>query len=155
MTTTLPRPRTSSVGQGVSRVDAIAKVTGQARYAGEFPLDELAFGWLVTSTIARGTISSIDHASAYAQPGVLAVFDHANAERLADAGDATLLQLQDDQVWHWGQVVALVVAETSEQARAGAEALLVRYDQHQHDVQLSVDHPRHLHARKGESCLSG
>ncbi|MEO6702456.1 MAG: xanthine dehydrogenase family protein molybdopterin-binding subunit [Jatrophihabitantaceae bacterium] len=141
---TLSRPAatTRTVGTWLSRVDAIAKVTGQARYAGEFPLDDLAFGWLVTATVARGSIASIDHASAYAQYGVLAVIDHTNAERLTDPGDATLLQLQDDQVRHWGQVVAMVIAETSEQARSGAEALVVRYQQQEHDVLLAVDHPR-------------
>ncbi len=147
MTSTLDRAtatassRTASVGTSHGRVDAIAKVTGAARYSGEIPLDGLCYGWVVQSTIARGTVAAVDRAGALDMPGVLAVFDHDNAERLRPAGDAELLVLQNDTVHYRGQIVALVVAETLEAARAGAEALVVHYDEQPHDVVFRGDHP--------------
>jgi xanthine dehydrogenase YagR molybdenum-binding subunit len=143
MTSTLSATegRRSLIGQGISRVDALAKVTGQARYAAEYPLDGLVYGWIVQSTIARGSVDRIDSAPVLAMPGVLAVIDHNNAPRLSDAGEPDLLILQDDRVHYRGQVVALVVAESLEQARAGAQALQVHCTATEHDVMLRCDHP--------------
>jgi xanthine dehydrogenase YagR molybdenum-binding subunit len=132
---------TRSVGAGVARIEGREKVTGRARYAGEYPLEELAFGWVVQSRIARGRIRAIDTDAALAMPGVLAVLHHRNAPKLADPGDATLLLFQSDRVHHHGAVVALVVAATSEQAREAAEALPVEYDPEPHDVAFSAGHP--------------
>ncbi|MBA2699934.1 MAG: xanthine dehydrogenase family protein molybdopterin-binding subunit, partial [Nocardioidaceae bacterium] len=131
-----------SVGTSTTRVEAFDKVTGTARYAGEHPLNELAHGVVVMSTIGRGRIVSVDSDHILAMPGVLEVLHHGNAPRLQDAGDATLLLLQADTVPHHGAVVALVVASTLEQARAGAEALVVRYDVESHDVGFAIDHPK-------------
>jgi xanthine dehydrogenase YagR molybdenum-binding subunit len=128
----------------MARLEGRAKVTGEARYAGEIPLPELAFGWVVPARIARGRITSIDVDPVLAMPGVLAVLHHGNAPRLADAGDATLLVLQSGRVHHHGQAVALVVAATSEQARAAAEALqtgYIDYEAEPHDVGLHSEHP--------------
>ncbi|HEY2043197.1 MAG TPA: xanthine dehydrogenase family protein molybdopterin-binding subunit [Jatrophihabitans sp.] len=143
MTTTLNAPpsSTASVGSALTRVDAVAKVSGQARYAGEHPLDDLAYGWVAQSTIARGRITAVEADPIAAMPGVIAVLDHHNAARLSDAGDAELLIMQDDQVHYRGQIVALVLAETLEQARAGAEALHVGYAPAEHDVMFRADHP--------------
>ncbi|MCW2903766.1 MAG: xanthine dehydrogenase [Streptosporangiaceae bacterium] len=133
---------TRSVGAGVARLEGRDKVTGQARYAGEHPLADLAFGWVVQAPVARGRIRSIDAGEVLSMPGVLAVLHHGNAPELAGAGDATLLLLQSDRVHHHGAVVALVVAKTSEQACAGAEALQVEYDLERHDAGFSADHPQ-------------
>ncbi|CAN5383828.1 xanthine dehydrogenase family protein molybdopterin-binding subunit [soil metagenome] len=130
-----------STGQPIGRVDALVKVTGQARYAGEYPLDGLAHGWIAQSSIARGRVIAVDSEPVLAMPGVLAVIDHTNAPTLGDAGDPELLLLQGDQVHYRGQVVALVVAETLEQARAGARALHISYAADDHDVQFRTDHP--------------
>ncbi|MEJ7690326.1 MAG: hypothetical protein WKF76_07770 [Nocardioidaceae bacterium] len=86
----------ASVGTSTTRVEALDKVTGAARYAGEYPLDELAHGVVVTSTIGRGRVVDVDADAVLALPGVLGVLHHGNAPRLAEAGDATLLLLQDD-----------------------------------------------------------
>src|SRR5262249_48363455 len=123
------------------------KVTGAARYAGEIlPPAELAHGWLVTSTVARGRIRSIDAEAVLEMPGVLAVLDHENAPRLTPGAgilgpDAAPQILQDDRVPNAGWPVALVVAETSEQAREAAEALVVIYDEEPHDVAFAAGHP--------------
>ncbi|ARF58822.1 xanthine dehydrogenase family protein molybdopterin-binding subunit [Streptomyces gilvosporeus] len=132
---------TGAVGTARTRVEGLAKVTGAARYAGEIPYAELAHGWLVLSTIARGRIRSVDAAPVQEMPGVLAVLHHGNAPRV-DADyvgmlgkpDPTLAVFQHDRVPSVGWPVALVVAETSEQAREAAEALVVHYDEDPHDV---------------------
>ncbi len=132
---------TVTVGRPVSRIEGAAKVTGQARYAAEFPLARLAYGWAVQSTIARGRVHSIDTEAVLGMPGVLGVITHVNALPLQVVDDGELLVLQDRQVHYRGQIVALVVATALEQARAGADALPVRYQAEPHDVLLSADHP--------------
>jgi xanthine dehydrogenase YagR molybdenum-binding subunit len=137
---------TNAVGTPHARVEGRAKVTGEARYAGDIPFAELAHGWLVLSTVARGRIRSIDTGPVLAMSGVLSVLHHENAPRLTPGvglmgPDPSTLLLQDDRVPYRGWPVALVVAETSEQARAAAEALVVTYDEEPHDVVFAADHP--------------
>jgi xanthine dehydrogenase YagR molybdenum-binding subunit len=147
MTTPAAPPRTpASVGDPRTRLEGRAKVSGEARYAADIPFAELAHGWLVTSTIARGRIRSVEADAVLALPGVLAVLHHGNALRLVEGAgllgpDANLQLLQDDRVPHVGWPVALVVAETQEQARAAADALVVTYDEEPHDVTFRADHP--------------
>lgn len=137
----------SAVGVARTRVEGPAKVTGRARYAADEPVEDVVFGSIVTSTIARGRIRHIDVDAVRHLPGVLGVVDHTNAPRLnPEAGmffgpDGGLLLLQDDAVPHAGRVIALVVAETLEQARAAAEALPVTYDEQPHDTHFSSGHP--------------
>ncbi|MCW7941536.1 oxidoreductase [Streptomyces hygroscopicus] len=134
-----------SVGTAHTRVEGRDKVTGAARYAGEIPFAELAHGWLVLSTVARGRISSVQDASVLGMPGVLAVLHHRNAPPvetdyiglLGVRPDPTAAVFQHDRVPHVGWPVALVVAETSEQAREAAEALVVHYEEEPHDVAFS------------------
>ncbi|MFJ9818466.1 xanthine dehydrogenase family protein molybdopterin-binding subunit [Streptomyces sp. NPDC101151] len=148
VTTGTPTP-TPSVGTAHTRVEGRDKVTGAARYAGEVPFDGLAHGWLVLSTVARGRIRGIDAAAALDMPGVLAVLDHRNAPRvetdyaglMGSKPDPTCAVFQHDRVPHLGWPVALVVAETSEQAREAAEALVVEYEQEPHDVGFKGEHP--------------
>ncbi|MFF9091101.1 xanthine dehydrogenase family protein molybdopterin-binding subunit [Streptomyces sp. NPDC014991] len=138
-----------SVGTGHTRVEGRAKVTGAARYAGEVPFADLAHGWLVLSTVARGRIRALDTEPVLAMPGVLAVLDHRNALRLETdytglmgmRPDPTCAVFQHDRVPHRGWPVALVVAETSEQAREAAEALVVHYEQEPHDVEFTGERP--------------
>ncbi len=131
----------SAIGQEMPRREARLKVTGQARYAAEIPLPDLVHGWVAQSQIAHGRIVAMDVDGVSAMPGVLAVVHHGNAVRLADPGDATLLVLQDDRIHHRGAIVALVVATTPEQARAGAEALRIEYETLPHDVTFTAEHP--------------
>jgi xanthine dehydrogenase YagR molybdenum-binding subunit len=138
MTTTLEQ----SVGAPVARIEGVAKVCGQARYAAEYPLPGLAYGSVVASRIARGRIRRVDADAALGMPGVLAVLDYRSAPRLRDIGDNEAMQFQDDVVHYRGQAVALVVAQTLEQARAAADALPVEYDAEPHDVLLSASHPK-------------
>ena len=125
------------VGQPIDRVDGRVKVTGAARYAVEWPHERTAYAALVGSTIASGRIRSIDTSEASRAPGVLHVMTHENAPKLKPVvtnpaeGDAAgrRVPLQSPEVYYCGQYVALVVAETIEQARRGAELIRVTYDE--------------------------
>ncbi|MFE0684395.1 xanthine dehydrogenase family protein molybdopterin-binding subunit [Streptomyces sp. NPDC058961] len=149
MTTTTGTPvTTGAVGTAHSRVEGRDKVTGAARYAGEIPFADLAHGWMVASTVARGRILAVEDAPVLAMPGVLAVLHHGNAPRvdaefIGQLGqpDPVMAAFQHDRVPFVGWPVALVVAETSEQAREAAEALVVRYDTGPHDVAFYPDRP--------------
>ncbi|MFH8796825.1 xanthine dehydrogenase family protein molybdopterin-binding subunit [Streptomyces sp. NPDC017941] len=138
---------TGAVGTARTRVEGLDKVTGAARYAAEVPFTELAHGWIVVSTVARGRVRSLDDALVREMPGVLAVLHHGNAPRLQEGfvgmmgPDPVAEILQRDRVPHVGWPVALVVAETSEQAREAAEALVVEYDTEPHDVAFDPQHP--------------
>jgi xanthine dehydrogenase YagR molybdenum-binding subunit len=123
------------IGEPLNRVDGRLKVTGGARYSAEWPFDGLAYGVVVGSTIARGTIQTIDTAAACAAPGVLEVLTADNAPRLPDEGRAgiapmvgrelSLLQTRD--VRYNGEPIALVVAETFEQATYAASLVRAAY----------------------------
>ena len=137
-----------AVGTAHTRVEGRDKVTGAARYAGDIPFTDLAYGWLVVSTVARGRIRSVDDTPVLAMPGVLAVLHHGNAPRLETeyttmlgTPDPTVHLFQDDRVPCAGWPVALVVAERPEQAREAAEALVVAYDEEPHDTAFRAGHP--------------
>ncbi|MDX3630562.1 xanthine dehydrogenase family protein molybdopterin-binding subunit [Streptomyces europaeiscabiei] len=147
--TTAPTAHQGAVGTAYTRVEGRDKVTGAARYAGEIPFAGLVHGWLALSTVARGRIRAIESADVLAMPGVLAVLTHENAPRVTTdytglmgmTPDPTIAVFQHDRVPHLGWPVALVVAETSEQAREAAEALVVHYEQEPHDIAFAADHP--------------
>ncbi|MET9494211.1 xanthine dehydrogenase family protein molybdopterin-binding subunit [Streptomyces sp. NPDC006552] len=137
-----------AIGVAHTRIEGVEKVTGAAKYAAEVPFAELAHGWLVLSPVARGRIRSIDEEAVRALPGVLTVLHHKNAPRVNDdvvgalgRPDPIVQVFQHDRVPHAGWPVALVVAETSEQAREAAEALVVEYDEEPHDVSFSAGRP--------------
>jgi xanthine dehydrogenase YagR molybdenum-binding subunit len=126
------------VGTPTSRLDGPLKVKGQARFSAEIVMDGMAYAALVYSTIPKGRIVAFDTAAADAAPGVVLVMTYHNAPRMkripyfmqvpkSAAGD-NLPVLQDDQV-HWnGQPVALVLAETQEQADYAKSLVKVRYE---------------------------
>lgn len=95
----------------------------------------------VPATIARGRVDAVHADEVLALPGVHAVLTHHNAPRLKEPDDPILAVLQDGRVPHRGWPVALVVADTPEGARAGAEALRITYETDGHDVLLTEDHP--------------
>ena len=135
---TMPPPSTIPNAQPHTRVDGWLKVTGQARYAAEYRFPGLTYGVLVQSTLAKGRIADIDTADAAHVPGVVGILTHSNMPRLAPPPDdeigqgkpgETYVPLQDDAV-HWsGQHVAVVVAETLEQAQYAASLVRVRYEE--------------------------
>jgi xanthine dehydrogenase YagR molybdenum-binding subunit len=129
------------VGAGVDRIDGPAKVRGTVPYAYEHhgadePVTYLA---AVQSTVNRGRITRIDGSRALAMPGVLVVLTHENALRLSADLSTDLGVLQTPDVHYQGQVVAVIVAETPEVARAAVGAVEVGYDAQPPDVRLSAD----------------
>ncbi len=148
-TKTTSMERKSVVGTAHTRVEGRDKVTGAARYAGDVPFAELAHGWLVLSTVAKGRVRSVETAPVLRMAGVLTVLHHGNAPRvernftgmMGVPPDPTTALFQDDRVPHRGWPVALVVAETPEQAREAAEALVVTYEEEPHDIAFSGDRP--------------
>src|SRR3954447_12741377 len=127
---------TEIIGKPVSRVDGRLKVTGTATYAAEFNVPGQAHGAIVRSTVANGRIASIDSAAAERAPGVAAVVTHLNAPKLPYRPHKGLVDpevgerlhvLQDDRVSHQGQPIALVVAETVEQAQHAVALVRVTY----------------------------
>src|SRR5688572_29162750 len=134
------------IGKEMSRVDGVAKVTGQAKYAAEFRAPRLAYGFIVQGTVAKGAISSIDTREAEAAPGVVRVFTHLNASKLGSEGEQDLASkaLQSDRVVFNGQLVALVVGETFEQARYAARLVRVTYapEPHATDTDALLEYAR-------------
>ncbi|HEY0513083.1 MAG TPA: xanthine dehydrogenase family protein molybdopterin-binding subunit [Thermoanaerobaculia bacterium] len=132
--------RSGAVGKPIDRVDGRRKIAGAAKYAAEFRHGRLTHAVLVQSTIAKGRIASIDAAAARRSPGVLAVISHENALKLKKAPGGAKAQptasgklgddrlpFSDDVIHYAGQHVALVVAETLDQARHAASLVKVRY----------------------------
>ncbi|MER6509846.1 xanthine dehydrogenase family protein molybdopterin-binding subunit [Nonomuraea sp. NPDC001636] len=138
---------TNAVGAARPRIEGRAKVTGAALYAADVPVPGLAFGVVVLATVSRGRVRDVGVCAVQGMPGVLGVIDHRNAPRLDPAAggffgpDGQLQLLQDEVIPFAGRPVALVVAETLEQARAAAEALPVIYDEEPHDTAFTADHP--------------
>jgi len=125
----------------VNRVEGRDKVTGQARYAYEYWAQSAAYVYPVQSSIARGWIRSIDAAAALAMPGVLAVLSSDDPPELGPDASPELALFQTHDVAYHGQIVAAVVAETLETARAAERELRISYQDEPHDVLLRPDHP--------------
>ncbi|HEV2802297.1 MAG TPA: xanthine dehydrogenase family protein molybdopterin-binding subunit [Pyrinomonadaceae bacterium] len=133
------------IGKEMSRVDGVAKVTGRAKYAAEFRAPNLAYGFIVLGSVAKGRIKEIDTREAERAPGVVRVFTHLNAPRLGpkasheqapprarEEQDKSFRALQSDRIYFNIQPVALVVAETYEQARYAARLVNVTYNAEKH-----------------------
>jgi xanthine dehydrogenase YagR molybdenum-binding subunit len=129
------------VGAGIDRIDGPAKVRGTAPYAYEHHGSDAEVTYLaaVQSIVNRGRITRIDASAAEALPGVLAVLTHENAPRLSGALASDLPVLQSPDVHYQGAVVAAVVAETAEVARAAVGAVVVEYAAEVPDVRLAAD----------------
>jgi xanthine dehydrogenase YagR molybdenum-binding subunit len=130
------QPKESLFGRPTSRIDGIAKVTGAARFASDEPLANPAFAYLVTSTIAKGRIASFNLKPARAVRGVLDVLTHENLAGetktvVGPDGGPTTTTLESDRIWHDGQIIAIVVADTYEAAREAANKVEVAYIEEQ------------------------
>jgi xanthine dehydrogenase YagR molybdenum-binding subunit len=126
---TNPIDQAKVVGQPVDRIDGPLKTTGTAPYAYDRHdvVANQAYGYVVGSSIAKGRIASMDLAAAKAAPGVIAIVTAQNAGKLAKGERNTALLLGGPQIQHYHQAIALVVAETFEQARAAAQLVRVDY----------------------------
>jgi xanthine dehydrogenase YagR molybdenum-binding subunit len=148
------------IGAGTVRSDGVAKVTGIALYSAEFQMPGMVHAALATSTIPNGRIADIDTTAAQRMPGVLLVLTHRNAPQLPEGGKAgikppagrVLSVLQDDRIHYSGQPIAVVVANTLEQAQSAAHALVVRYAAEPPALDFAAQRSR---AYKPESLTGG
>ena len=168
----------AEIGKPIDRVDGQLKVTGAAKYAAEFNQPRMAYAFPVGATVASGTMKHIDTGEALKLPGVLTVLTHDNTPRLkpfdheelvklgTNVGE-NLIPLQDNRVHYFGQFVALVVAETYEQARYAARRVKIAYAMENPKIDLEKelengfrpekkaygDTPAQLNAGKAEPLL--
>ena len=147
-TDTLPHA-SNIIGAAVPRIDGPLKTTGTARYAVDHDFPNLVHAVAVQSTIGKGRIRSLDVAAAEKMPGVLLVLRHGNIQnvfrtfpRQQDGAMAeSRAPFEDENIYYWGQYIAVVVAETLEQAKAAASAVRADYEVEPPDVRtdLSAD----------------
>jgi xanthine dehydrogenase YagR molybdenum-binding subunit len=117
------------VGKPLDRVDGPLKVQGDAPYAYEVREGgNAAYGHLLTAASGKGRITAIDTAAAEAAPGVLLVWTYKNAPAQAEPSPQTVPQLRSADIVHNGEAIALVVAESFEQARAATLLIDVTYE---------------------------
>src|SRR5579871_2033554 len=152
----------SIIGAAVPRIDGPLKTTGTARYAVDHTFPGLLHAVAVQSTVGKGRIRSLDTSKAEGMPGVVLVFHHGNMEKVyrlfPRQDDGTISEarppFEDENIYYWGQFVALVVAETIEQARAAAEAVRVEYDVEtpdvRHDLGAGFTGPRESSWKRGD-----
>ena len=116
------------IGQAINRIDGLLKVTGAANYSVDFPIKNAAYAFIVKSSVANGTVTDIDSEQAEKSPGVVAVISYKNAPKLKPSGNLKGgVIFQEPKVEFFGQNIALVVAETYEQARSAAQLVKVSY----------------------------
>ncbi len=150
----------SETGKPISRIDGRLKVTGKATYAAEFNQPNMAYAFPVRATISKGKITSIDEAAAKKEPGVISVITYKNATKLQPldpqaqmkAGAAFLGEylppLQDNKVLYFGQFIAVVVAESYEQARAAAYKLKIGYAAEKAATDLKIEKANSVKPKK-------
>ena len=141
------------IGKAMKRVDGELKVTGQAQFSAEYKFDNLACAALVYSTIAKGKITTLDTAAAEGSEGVVAVITYKNAPKIgkpapmdpsggsSGAMAADVPVLKDEQIYWNGQPIAIVVAETQDQADAAASIVRVEYEEEKAVVSFESELP--------------
>ena len=137
----------SIIGTPTPRIDGPLKTTGSAEYAADFHFEGMAHAVPVCASVGKGRITALDSAAAEKMPGVLMVLHHGNIGPLFrsvpgddNATNSEVRSVFEDQVIrHWGQYVAVVVAETLEQAMAAAGAVQVEYAAESPDIRVPMD----------------
>jgi xanthine dehydrogenase YagR molybdenum-binding subunit len=140
------------IGTATSRVDGRAKVTGEAKYAGEFNAGGLAYGSVVESAIAKGRIARLDTSEALRVDGVLDVLTHQNRPKMAGTDEAwkdevapeqgsPFRPLYDDRIMFSAQPIALVLAEDWETARYAATLVRIEYEKQEFVTDLHKQRP--------------
>ena len=124
---------TSLIGQPRTRIDGRAKVTGHALYPSDEAVKNPAWAFLLTSAIAKGRIKSFDLEEALRLPGVLDILTHEKVGNEAkppkmQSGGGTTTTMESDQIWHDGQIIGVVLADSYEIARDAAFRVRVHYD---------------------------
>ncbi len=161
MSTTSESAPASIIGSPTPRIDGPLKTTGAAQYSADFHFDRMVHAVPVCATIATGRIAKLDTSDAEKMPGVMLILHHGNIGPLYRTvpGDdnATNSEVrsafEDEIIRHWGQYVAVAVAETLEQATAAAAAVKVEYEKQPANVRKSLadyDGKRKSVSRRGD-----
>ncbi len=149
------------VGKPIDRLDGRDKVTGAAPFSAEYPLHGLVYAALAYSTVARGTIKSIDRSAAENSMGVLAVITNDNAPRMkapplfdpaggSGAGASKLPVLNTDEILYDGQPIAVVVADTLERAENAATLISAVIETEDADLSFEAAKP---HAKTPKNLM--
>jgi xanthine dehydrogenase YagR molybdenum-binding subunit len=122
----------TKLGDAGPRVDARLKVTGEAKFPSDMPVANPAYAVLVTSAIARGRIGAFHLDEARAVPGLLDILTFQNTQGQVKTASGLLggkeaTTLENDRIWHDGQIIAVVVADSFEHAREAAYRVAVDY----------------------------
>ncbi len=148
--TTNPIDQLKIIGHATDRIDGPRKTTGTAVYAYEHhDIANTAYGYVVGSAIAKGRIISIDLAQAKAAPGVVTIVTAETAGKLGKGGRNAAKLLAGPDIEHYHQAVAVVVAETFEQARAAARLVRIDYAQEQGNFDLAASRDKAVKPRAG------
>jgi xanthine dehydrogenase YagR molybdenum-binding subunit len=135
------------IGVATPRIDGPLKVSGSAMYASDHHFPGLLYAWPVCATISSGTITNLNTAEAETMPGVVAVYHRENIGKLYRVPPSTGFTLiidekrppfEDDTIRYYGQYVAVVVAQTVQQARAAAEGVKVSYNKDKSDTSVKL-----------------
>ncbi|TPN39080.1 xanthine dehydrogenase family protein molybdopterin-binding subunit [Mesorhizobium sp. B1-1-6] len=131
MNVAAPQPK-ENMGQPLPRIDARLKVTGQAEYAADLPAANIAHAVLATSSIAKGKVARLYLDDARSVPGVLDIvtygdLDKVETPKFGNTGASSIGPLHDKAIFHDGQIIALVVAETFEAAEEAAQRIRADY----------------------------
>lgn len=137
------------VGKDRPRIDGPLKVSGRAMYSSDHHFPGMLFAVPVSSTIANGRIENLDAGAAEKMPGVRAIYHHGNIGKLFRVAvsfggddwsmlDETRPPFEDEIIRYYGQYVAVVVADTFEQASAAADAVKVTYDREEPNVETKL-----------------
>jgi len=135
------------IGVATPRIDGPLKVSGSAMYASDHNFPGLLYAWPVCATISSGTITLLETSAAAKMPGVVAVYHRENIGKLYRVPPSTGFTLiidekrppfEDDTIRYYGQYVAVVVAQTVEQARAAAESVKVSYNKDKSDTSAKL-----------------
>ncbi len=125
---------TAILGAAVPRIDGPLKTSGTARYSADFNLPRMVYAIPVCATIGSGRITRLDAGQAERMRGVLKVYSHGNMPKLYrpdPSGRAWIsesrMPFEDEVILYNGQYVAVVVAESMDQAREAAAAVQVEY----------------------------
>jgi len=154
------------IGDRINRIEAKLKVTGTAKYAVEYPLEDIAYGVLVTSTIASGIIKKISVDKAKASAGVFSIlscFDRPEVPGYSKPIDPNKARyygreyrlFADNRIAHYNQPVALVIADTLERAKYAAGLVKVEYEKLPHETSLLSNLGRSIIPHRSSNSLKG
>lgn len=152
-----------SIGKPISRLEGRFKVTGKAKYAGEYEAEDLLYGYVVNSAITKGKIKIIDTSDAIKLEGVVEIFTHENRPSTAwfdfqyadmDAPPGTVFKpLKDNIIRYNGQPIALVVAETFEMARFAATQIKLAYQEKEFETDMEANLDKARDPKKGLASM--